>query len=280
VSGVRFYGFRYYDPETGRWPNRDPIEEEGGLNLYGFVSNSALSQYDYLGLALEDDVASLVSEIGSFLEEVGPRIANDYDDWTDADERIYRRLLRRLGVNHSDDVLDNLRGFDARFFSPADVALELVRSVTNAGMTILAQRIVGGIQALEKKREIIQKVVNEGNGRYIGGRTFYTGSFDTAYISIDSSTWSLIKSNIPYIGGLISPNIVNMDLFESGAKLYYWVDCECGKWGYWAVPYTQYDDYRKLDFQRSSETETGDSTSTVNRNFVNRICRSTSSRAP
>src|SRR5690606_11439989 len=32
-----YYGFRYYDPETGRWPNRDPIEEEGGYNLYGFV---------------------------------------------------------------------------------------------------------------------------------------------------------------------------------------------------------------------------------------------------
>jgi hypothetical protein len=28
---------RYYNPTTGRWISRDPIGEEGGLNLYGFV---------------------------------------------------------------------------------------------------------------------------------------------------------------------------------------------------------------------------------------------------
>ena len=50
VSGVRFYGFRYYDPETGRWPNRDPIEESGGYNLYGFVGNDGVNRLDILGL--------------------------------------------------------------------------------------------------------------------------------------------------------------------------------------------------------------------------------------
>ena len=36
-TGLYYYGYRYYDPLTGRWPSRDPIEEEGGVNLYGFV---------------------------------------------------------------------------------------------------------------------------------------------------------------------------------------------------------------------------------------------------
>ena len=31
------------------WPARDPIEEEGGLNLYGFVGNNGVNQWDYLG---------------------------------------------------------------------------------------------------------------------------------------------------------------------------------------------------------------------------------------
>ncbi len=44
------YGFRYYDPVTGRWPSRDPIEEVGGLNLYGFSENNALNYWDVLGL--------------------------------------------------------------------------------------------------------------------------------------------------------------------------------------------------------------------------------------
>ena len=34
VSGVRYYGYRYYVPEIGRWLGRDPIEELGGINVY------------------------------------------------------------------------------------------------------------------------------------------------------------------------------------------------------------------------------------------------------
>jgi RHS repeat-associated protein len=50
-SGVaKYYGYRYYHPQTGRWINRDPIEEDGGLNLYGFVGNDGLNWWDYLGL--------------------------------------------------------------------------------------------------------------------------------------------------------------------------------------------------------------------------------------
>ena len=33
-----------------RWPSRDPIEEEGGLNLYGFVKNSTLNKIDIWGM--------------------------------------------------------------------------------------------------------------------------------------------------------------------------------------------------------------------------------------
>ena len=33
-----------------RWLTRDPIEESGGLNMYGFCWNNALSDYDKLGL--------------------------------------------------------------------------------------------------------------------------------------------------------------------------------------------------------------------------------------
>ena len=46
---VAEYGYRYYDPVTGRWPSRDPIGEEGGLNLYGFVYGDSLNYFDYLG---------------------------------------------------------------------------------------------------------------------------------------------------------------------------------------------------------------------------------------
>ena len=51
-AGLSYYGKRYYDPVTGRWPSRDPIGERGGLNLYGFVGNDGVNRSDVLGLKL------------------------------------------------------------------------------------------------------------------------------------------------------------------------------------------------------------------------------------
>jgi hypothetical protein len=43
-----------YETASGRgfWPNRDPLGEKGGVNLYGFVRNEAFTNVDFLGLAL------------------------------------------------------------------------------------------------------------------------------------------------------------------------------------------------------------------------------------
>ncbi len=49
-TGLLYYGYRYLDAGTGRWVSRDPINEEGGANLYGFVRNRGVMIYDYLGL--------------------------------------------------------------------------------------------------------------------------------------------------------------------------------------------------------------------------------------
>ncbi|MES2982261.1 MAG: RHS repeat-associated core domain-containing protein [Verrucomicrobiota bacterium] len=54
TTGLYYYGYRWYDPATGRWPSRDPIEEMGGYNLYGFVGNSGVNQLDILGLTTKN----------------------------------------------------------------------------------------------------------------------------------------------------------------------------------------------------------------------------------
>jgi hypothetical protein len=39
----------FYNPATGRWLSRDPIEERGGNNLYGFLANNGVGQVDMDG---------------------------------------------------------------------------------------------------------------------------------------------------------------------------------------------------------------------------------------
>ena len=48
-TGFYYYGYRYYFPELRRWLSRDPLEEEGGENLYAFSANSPIYNIDFLG---------------------------------------------------------------------------------------------------------------------------------------------------------------------------------------------------------------------------------------
>jgi RHS repeat-associated protein len=69
-SGFYYYGYRYYDPSTGWWPSRDPIEEKGGLNLSAFVRNSPISFADKDGRALVNTGARVCKEKNSKVPHV------------------------------------------------------------------------------------------------------------------------------------------------------------------------------------------------------------------
>ena len=72
TAPLYYYGYRYYDPLTGRWPSRDPIEERGGVNLYGFVGNYSYGTFDILG---REPVG--VGNAGKEVNERGVRITDD-----------------------------------------------------------------------------------------------------------------------------------------------------------------------------------------------------------
>jgi RHS repeat-associated protein len=48
-----YYGRRFYSPNLQRWLNKDPIGEEGGINLYGLTGNDLIDCFDALGLKLD-----------------------------------------------------------------------------------------------------------------------------------------------------------------------------------------------------------------------------------
>src|SRR5690625_2371994 len=75
-TDLLYYGYRYYSPSMGRWLNRDPIEEQGGLHLYGFVGSAPVNEWDYLGLSWKDIPRGMWMEVVErYLRPRGYRVA-------------------------------------------------------------------------------------------------------------------------------------------------------------------------------------------------------------
>jgi RHS repeat-associated protein len=76
-SSLLYYGYRWYDPRTGRWITADPIGEAGGVNLYGYVGNDGIRRLDYLGrYPLQIDTSS--SWFGNLTKDVQSDLLNNY----------------------------------------------------------------------------------------------------------------------------------------------------------------------------------------------------------
>ncbi len=114
-TGLCYYGFRYYAPEVGRWINRDPIEEEGGENLYGMVGNDAVNAMDLLGKSRGRPLGGnrprrqpappvgpandqFDDALGAMFEGGGSRSYGPGDPWTDQMKRrpVYDRMREAI----------------------------------------------------------------------------------------------------------------------------------------------------------------------------------------
>ncbi|MFH1230942.1 MAG: Ig-like domain-containing protein [Planctomycetota bacterium] len=73
-SGTYYYRARQYNPYSGGFTARDPIEYAGGLNLYGYVGNNPVNRTDPSGLVVV--VEGSQSELSSW------RIPEYYDSQT------------------------------------------------------------------------------------------------------------------------------------------------------------------------------------------------------
>jgi RHS repeat-associated protein len=51
TTGLVRFGARDYDPSIGRWLNKDPIRQAGGMNLYAYVKSDPINFYDPTGLS-------------------------------------------------------------------------------------------------------------------------------------------------------------------------------------------------------------------------------------
>jgi RHS repeat-associated protein len=73
TGGVTVYGYRHYSSKTGQFLGRDPITEQGGVNLYGFVGNDGVSRIDLLGLFIPSQfVVKVAGYFEWWLSNKGP----------------------------------------------------------------------------------------------------------------------------------------------------------------------------------------------------------------
>jgi len=81
TAGLYYYGYRFYDPLTQRWMNRDPLGESGGRNIYGFVGNRPTGNLDAFGLYILDEdgfpIEGSYNGLGAYLYDRGTKAQHD-----------------------------------------------------------------------------------------------------------------------------------------------------------------------------------------------------------
>jgi RHS repeat-associated protein len=115
-AGLVYYGLRYYNPTTGRWLSRDPIEEQGGANLYGTIGNDLIDRWDILGLEAGDEkhplgkcdgsqsCAKNIAILRKFIQSTRIRLQTDFTDSFKklADERAPIPVQKQYSPNVTD----------------------------------------------------------------------------------------------------------------------------------------------------------------------------------
>lgn len=181
-TGYLYYGYRHYDPETGRWLNRDPIEELGGLNLYGFVGNDGVNGWDVLGLNPSSVAWNLLKGCvvgvgGEFIKgrlskariadglkiicasnnngspyqtsiKIGPPLFNPGNDIPNYRSALIKCAREGLfaGVSRY-FIKEKFPGMDPTKVKLSDKAIEIVNSMVSDGVEILEER--SGIPDIE-----------------------------------------------------------------------------------------------------------------------------------
>ncbi len=77
-TGLYYCQHRYYDPQNGRWVNRDPMGYFGGFNLMAYCFNRPITQKDATGFSVRICRRNLDYNDGGFWPAVGGQMGADH----------------------------------------------------------------------------------------------------------------------------------------------------------------------------------------------------------
>lgn len=105
ITELNYYNYRDYDSVSGRWINRDPIEEDGSKNLYAFINNSVINNFDLFGLFCDDECSEGEMEFEDFQYNYHAALTNSENLTPDEVDELYSALdeivdlvdLKKLG---------------------------------------------------------------------------------------------------------------------------------------------------------------------------------------
>lgn len=109
LIGTYYYGYRHYATTTGRWLNLDPIEENGGLNLYGMVGSNPINRIDPFGLwSPEAHDALLQNAFGGSVAQreidILKSAGRAFDRRTQGVQDTHKHSMRRVGQNPQEAI--------------------------------------------------------------------------------------------------------------------------------------------------------------------------------
>ena len=215
-TGLYYYGYRFYHPGLMRWPNRDPLEEEGGVNLFEYCRNSPMIVYDLLGMrwkVLRDKKTFAVAipcDAGDTFETLSHELKLDYSDykkWAHTDDQIpvmgKKYKVPNVVYFHygKRKLVDYLSGSLFSFLiSNSDIVIQLQDRL---GYRVVVKRNVNGSQIIDALR-------TDGIYQYT-----YIGHGDNAWINTYPDDVSLIVAPDRYT--LYGINLMNLFACESAS---------------------------------------------------------------
>ena len=158
--GLSYYNNRHYNPIDGKWCGRDPLEEDGGLNLSSLFKNSPLQFVDVYGMSPFSVVAKQFAKMGvkkALTEYVENRIKKEI--LGSLQQKAYKKFAKELG----DEALEILDTLDSEWWEIVVECIPVAGDIYGTGkLGIQLQKLDRRLSELEQKAEQLSQIAKRG----------------------------------------------------------------------------------------------------------------------